>query len=965
MCLSFLRMAGDNMAESVGQIGLDLVVNENGFKKSISGIEKLAKKAGGALAAAFAVKKLVEFGKQCVELGSDLEEVQNVVDVTFPKMTSQVDTFSKNAAASFGLSETMAKKFTGTFGAMSKAFGFSEKQAYDMSTTLTGLAGDVASFYNLSQDEAYTKLKSVFTGETESLKDLGVVMTQSALDAYAMSNGFGKVTAKMSEAEKVALRFAFVQEKLSGAAGDFARTSDSWANQTRILRLQFDSLKATLGQGLINVLTPVIKVINTLVGKLMTLANAFKAFTELITGKKAGAGMSAEAAAAAAATDGLAESTEGVGAAAKKAAKEMHGLMGFDKLNVISTPKNGAASGGGGSSDFDFGSLAEGEAAISKIDGAINPVVEKLKELADQFKGGFKDGLGNDFLESLKRTKEHLNGIKTSLLDIATDSRVVDSFDGMCSKIAYAGGQIVGSFLSVGQTFAENIVGGADKYLQQNSGYIKDRIVGMFDAAGEIAALAGEFSESVAFIFEAFRGDTAKQCTADIIGIFSNSFLGIGDLTAKFAEDVVRMLIDPIVENEDKIREAIENALQHTSKVLSVLNNSVKETFDKIFEVYDAKVRPAFEEITDSLSHLLGEILDAYNTYVAPVLDSLANEFAVVWEEHIQPAINTVVEVFGKLAECINEIWQNVFAPFIEWIANTVVPVLAPAFEIFGKAVINAFGAVGDCVKGLFEILGGILDFITGVFSGDWEKCWSGIKEIVSGFLDFFGGIVDFVTGLLKGLQDSVNEIISEIVKRVLEKVENTWTDIKNGLSVAKDFVVNIFNNIKDAIKNKISDAQNAVKYGIDKIKNFFKFKWELPKLKMPHFSVEGNFSLNPLSIPKFGVNWYAKGGIIKTPTLAMMGEGNKHEAVVPLDRNLEWRDAIVGKILERLPSGQQSGGGISASEMRSIMLEAISMLASMMEQMDIRATVERRELYNAVKQENDIIKKSTGKSGI
>ena len=195
------------MADSVGQIGLDLVVNQNQFKQQMAGIQGLAKKAGAALAAAFAVKKIIDFGAKCIELGSDLSEVQNVVDVTFPRMSKQVDDFAKNAITSFGLSETMAKKFTGTFGAMAKAFGFGEQAAYEMSTTLTGLAGDVASFYNISQDEAYTKLKSVFTGETETLKDLGIVMTQSALDSYALANGYGKVTAKMSEAEKGVLEY--------------------------------------------------------------------------------------------------------------------------------------------------------------------------------------------------------------------------------------------------------------------------------------------------------------------------------------------------------------------------------------------------------------------------------------------------------------------------------------------------------------------------------------------------------------------------------------------------------------------------------------------------------------------------------------------------------------------------------------------------------------------------------------
>lgn len=160
-------------ATSVGQIGLDLVVNKNGFDKQMTSIQGLAKKAGAALAAAFTVKKVIDFGKACIDLGSDLAEVQNVVDVTFPNMTAKVDEFAQNAISAFGLSETMAKQYTGTFGAMAKAFGFTEQQAYDMGTTLTGLAGDVASFYNITQDEAYTKLKSVFTGETESLKDLG------------------------------------------------------------------------------------------------------------------------------------------------------------------------------------------------------------------------------------------------------------------------------------------------------------------------------------------------------------------------------------------------------------------------------------------------------------------------------------------------------------------------------------------------------------------------------------------------------------------------------------------------------------------------------------------------------------------------------------------------------------------------------------------------------------------------
>lgn len=373
-------------SDSAGQIGLDLVINQQQFNKQLGGIQNLAKKTGKMLAGAFAVKGLTSFAKDCIELGSDLTEVQNVVDVVFPTMNKKVNEFAQNAASTFGLSETMAKKFTGTFGAMANAFGFSEKESYKMSTALTGLAGDVASFYNISQDEAFTKLKSVFSGETETLKDLGIVMTQTALDQYALANGFGKTTSAMTEQEKVALRYAFVQQQLQNATGDFSRTSDQWANQIRILSLQFDSLKASIGQGLINLFLPIVKVINTVLGKLMTLANAFKSFTAMIMGKKStGASTSLDKTAASAgkvsdslnkatgASNSLNKSTKKVGDTAKKTAKKISGLMGFDQINKLTETKgtsgsngnkgSGTGSAGSGASGgtVDMGSLPAGE----------------------------------------------------------------------------------------------------------------------------------------------------------------------------------------------------------------------------------------------------------------------------------------------------------------------------------------------------------------------------------------------------------------------------------------------------------------------------------------------------------------------------------------------------------------------------------------------------------------------------
>lgn len=1043
---------------SVGQIGLDLVVNQKQFNKQMTGITGLAKKAGIAMAAAFSVKKLIEFGNECARLGSDLQEVQNVVNVVFPSMTKQIDDFSQNAVTAFGLSETMAKKFTGTFGAMAKSFGFTAKQAYDMSTALTGLVGDVASFYNLKHEEAYTKLKSVFTGETETLKDLGVVMTQNALDAYAMAKGYGKVTAKMSEAEKVALRFAFVRDKLSAATGDFARTSDSWANQTRILKLQFDSLKAAIGQGLINVLTPVIKVINTLLGKLMTLANGFKAFTELITGNKSSgsSGVGSGIVSATEATDGLVSSTEGVGTAAKKAAKEMKALMGFDNLNVISTSKDSGA-GEAAAGNIDFGNLAESSTAIGQTENKLNPLIERMKELANLFKEGFKAGLGDDFESSLQRVKGHLTGIKDSLIDIATDGKVVESFNGMCNKIAYAAGQVTGATVSVGTTVAENLLGGIDKYLDQNKQFIKDRFIGIFDATGEIGSLIGDFAESFAGIFEVFRSDTAKQATADFIGIISNSFLSAIQLGLELIKDLLNGIIQPVLDNADKIKEALGSTIEPIGTVLAALNNLITDTFGKIFETYDAKIKPAFEGITAGISSMLGTVLDTYNQYVAPVLQEWAGQFNALVEK-AQPAIDALIELFGDIMTLIETLWNQYCVPFVNWITGTIVPILMPIIEKIGSVIMKVAGEIFKILQGLFEILSGIINFIVGFFTGDWEKAWDGIKQVFEGVwnviegiilavweaivgiiqtaIEIVKGVIETVFETIKGIVLSINEgiknsiefvwgfithflenaneiisgfisekwehiknIVSTVAKGIKETIQSQWEAVKTNtstafntvkdtfkstwdtslltvksttgaiknsittnLNAAKEGVVKIFDAIKSSISTKINAALNVVKLAISKIKGCLNFKWQLPKLKLPHFTVEGGFSLSPPKVPKFGIKWYAKGGIIKNPTLAMMGEGNKQEAVVPLDRNLGWRDAIVEKLLEKMPAtGQSDAGGITAAEYRAIMRDTVIMFAELIGKLQIQATVDRKEICQVVKQENDIaIKRGT-----
>lgn len=821
-------------AESVGQIGLDLTVNDRSFKKQMAGIQGMAKKASAALAAAFAVKKIIDFGASCIELGSDLAEVQNVVDVTFPQMSKQVDEFARNAAGSFGLSETMAKKFTGTFGAMAKAFGFNEQAAYEMSTALTGLAGDVASFYNISQDEAYTKMKAVFTGETEVLKDLGIVMTQNALDAYAMANGYGKVTAKMTEAEKVALRYQFVTDQLALASGDFIRTSDGWANQVRILQLQFDSLKATIGQGLINVLTPVIKVINLIINKLMSLANAFKSLTDMFAEKKSGGG---GAAVAAAGMEGVAESADnagtamgGAGSAAKKAAKDIKGATsGIDELNVIQAPDSsgsGGASGGYAADEFDMGEVDT--SAIDEMDSKYQGLIDKARELSSLFKGGFNIAFGDKgVLDSIQQS---ITNIGQSLKDIFLDPAVVSAADEFLNRFVFNLGKVAGSTASIGASFADNLLGGISLYLEQNKERLIEYIVAMFDIGSRISEISGRFSTAVAKIFESFRSDSAKQITADIIGIFSEGFMGVTELAGTFLADLLDVLTGPIIDNADYIKSTLENTFSAIEPVFATIKSVIEEAFTKIGNAYNDHVAPMLMSFKKGFSEITEKLLDAYNQYILPVISEMSQKFQEFHEQYLSPLIDKFLDFTGKVADAITAVWENFLKPFVLWFIGTMVPIIGNALSGLVDMFFGWWEGISETLGHVFDALGGLMDFITGIFTGDWKKAWEGIKT-------FFSQIWEAMKSLTNTLMTAISNIISTVLGVIKGVWESIWGKIKefasglwNGL---KDSASEIFNSIKDklseiwdSVKSTIEEKWNAIKEWFDgiwqKIKDIF-----------------------------------------------------------------------------------------------------------------------------------------------
>lgn len=944
-------------------------------------------KIGKVVAVAFSVTALLSFGKSCIELGSDLEEVQNVVDVTFGSMSESINHFARDALEQFGLSETSAKKYTSTLGAMLKSMGFTASAAADMSMELTGLAADMASFYNLDTDVAFEKIRSGISGETEPLRQLGINLSVANLEAYALSQGMTTAYSAMSQQEQALLRYNYLLSVTADAQGDFARTSDGWANQVRVLTERFNALKAAIGKGLIAVLTPVVRALNNLLAKILTVTDAFSNMIAKITGKSTrtttavkdiggaadGAADSMGTAGAAAdkagkatdkvgkATDKVGKATEKAGKAASKAKKEIGGLFSFDEihslnksddsdtgiLGALGNPKADGTGGSGGGGGAAGSGLEESIVdAANEADGALNPALEKiinrLMELKNLFKDGFKAGLGGVTLEPLKKAVE---GIKRSLKEIWTDQAVLQAANRYLDSVAYSLGQQAGALTSIGITIATNLVGGLDKYLDQNKERIKKHLVTMFDVGAEIAKIQGDFAQAAANIFSVFGGENGQQATANLIGIVADAAMGINELAVKMGRDVLDFLTRPFIDNQTGFKEAIDGTLGVVSDALGGIKQVVDDTFGKANEVYDEHVAPMFRALASGVSSIAGVCLNAYNTYILPVLNGLQEKVAPLIEEHMQPALDKALELIGKIADAVSGIWQQILQPFIEWLIVNVAARIAPVMEVAGSVFLTLVGIVEDVVGAIYDLLGGLIDFIAGVFTGDFKKAgesikatneaiweavesvisgvWAAIKTIVSATINSVATTISTVHNSIKTnfstIWQTIKTTIYTIIDAIRTKISSVMATIQTGISTAlssikagwnnawesmKSTVISIFNAIWSGIKGTI----NTILGGVEKMANgvinalngminaLNKLKFDVPDW-VPEIGGK-SFGLNIPTIGNVSIPKLAKGGIVDRATIAMIGEAGK-EAVVPLENNTGWLDELAARIGE------------------------------------------------------------------
>lgn len=878
-------------------------------------------------------------------------------------MADEVEKFAKSAVQNFGMSELTAKRMASTFMSMANSMGLAAKDGKNMSLQLTALAGDMASFYNVEQDVAQTALNSIFTGETESLKKFGIVLTEANLNAFALSRGITKSYNAMSQAEKVALRYQYVLKATANAQGDFARTSGSWANQVRILKEQWSQLIGILGKGLIAALTPIVKALNKLLSYLIALGNAI---ASLFGGKKI-TGISKGLDSAAGSAGSLDDNLGGAGGKLdednKKAEKLAKTLASFDELDILaSNDKNdsgggsGDDTGGGGGGGFEIPDFSTDEAAselipnVQKLLDEVQKILDKWKPLIPKLEFNFDKEkaladlkqIGLDivniiagwgtFVISLAIKVANDLDIGRLLNDVISLTR---AFTDLCSNITDA---VVPALLTFYDEALSPVVQGiGDLYhgiLTWTKGEVdewsqwfvdnKDNIIKFAENLGKVVKPLGEilvyigdaawgiFSDILSAIGDALRGiadvivnmdlqdmSTILSLLTAILGI-KVSF-DIGKMFTEMNESIDGGLIDKLsfiegyITGDGKIStgltalaEKFTSTFASIGAAISPITTAMSEGFNSVVGAVGATTTPftilkglvvgvgegfkalwgilaanpitlivaAIALVVAALVHLWNTnkkfrefLTDFYENHIKPIIEGIKETLTSLWEEHLKPLWEELLKpLLGDVWETIKETW-DLIANLIGEIVQIIAPVVENILQMVAQLVDDIAGYVGGCM----DVLKGIIEFITGVFSGDWEKAWNGIKDI-------FKGIWEMMVSLVKTPVNLIIGVINGMIRGVVSGI---------------NLVVRAINSIKVDIPD-----------------------W-VPLIGGKHIG----FHLSEVTAPQ--IPTLAKGGVITSPTLAMVGEyagaDNNPEIVTPQHILKETIDASNGEVVSAL----------------------------------------------------------------
>lgn len=792
--------------------------------------------------------------KSMFDLSRTYEAATQQVNRIFRDNASAIEAWIAKNATTFGMARADAMEYASIYGNLVKGFERDTSRMAQYTTQLMEATTVIASSTGRTVQDVSERIRSGLLGNTEAIEDLGIYANVAMIkttDAFkTVANG--RTWEKLTYQEQQQIRLMSILEQSASQFGTNIQQNTNY--QLMQLTANLKNIGLNLGNAFMPIVSVVLPCLNSMALALANVTAKLAAFMNALFGTSfnAGAGEVKQVAAdlgkggsgASGLADGMdsaADSADKAGKAAKKAGKTAkNALANFDEINSLAKDNGGAGSGsgdGGGAGGSGTGvieSTAMSDAAESFAD-KVGKEIERLKGL---FKEGFEIGLGDKWKFQVEDIKKSIQGIKDSLKDIFTDPQVVASARNLADSIALNLGKVTGSVVSIGTTIAQNLLGGINKYLDQNKEFIKQRLVGIMDATSEIADLAGNFAVAFADVFSVFGGETAQQITANIIGIFSNAALGCIEIITKLAADILGALTKPFVDNKDLIKTTLEGMLVPIETITGSLKQTVDDTFATFSRVYDEHIGPAFDNITTGFTNLVENILTNYNTYIAPVIEGLATKFDELMQGPIQGFIDSVIENIGKIIDNGSILWKDTLEPLIAGLNDTLAPVIGDIVEKFGNFalilaedlfnaatnVMDAIGSISDwCVenKGVIEDIAAVI-IAWGAAWATYELfqkagtvamlAWEAGATIASAATTAFGTAIAFLTSPITLTVAAIAAVIAIAVLLVKH-----WDDIKEAAGKCWDWIVEKWNAAGEWFNTTV----------VEPIKKFFSGLWE------------------------------------------------------------------------------------------------------------------------------------------
>ena len=820
----------------------------NDAKQDIQGIQKEANNTGNVLGKAFEIGKFAVFGEaikratmfiaDMSKKSADYIETLNVLEVAFDGNTQSIRNFTSQMAKTLNLDESTLISAAAHFKVLSQSMGMATETGEKLSELMTKMTLDLSSLYNMDFDKAQTALQYAMEGRGTSLKQrTGVSVLETSVQTTLDTLGVDAYVEDMNDAEKALARVITMEYQLMSSQGDLARTIEAPANQMRVMGEQLQMLARNIG----NVFLPVVAAVLPYLNAFFIILNKIISALARLVGYKEGMFDTFEESNAIDYFDGVGGAIDGVGKSADKTAKKLQGLRGFDKLNVIRTPEptsggGGGAGGGGGGINPNllkaFNSMADKYKTMldgleTKATRIANQIINWAKNLIEFNKEANKISLGE--------IKGNIEKIGKSLDYIFSSEQLQKSAKKYSNSLYKAMNSVINNSIKIGINFADGIIEGFSLFLDNKKGDIVDDLTRAFDIGTAFNNAISDLSGAFGTISLAFTQDAFKGVVENIYTIFYETFANTKLLAAQFGTDIFTALSKPIVDNAGEIRKALNNAFGYLDILLDISTNSITNTFDSIWKEYDSTIKPMIDRIGDFSSKNFKKILDAYNKYVAPVMEKIGKKLSELWKDYIDPITTEIIGIVSDLAAIIVQVWQMRIQPIIDWITGNLAPILMPVIQTIADMVINAASFVFSALKTILSILHGILDFVVGVFTGDWDKAFKGISKVVESFQKFIDDQTKMIKQLCKNLYEDIMKIeegLAESFRNLINNINEKIEELKKWFGSLVTYLYDKFKDVPNYFKDKFNSAKESVKNAFSPLVDFFSNLWNKIKSK-------------------------------------------------------------------------------------------------------------------------------------